>query len=308
MKSILKLIVSVLSKQFVAISFFFIITCLIPVQAAEILLPKTGNMGRPLNHSVLIEGQIVKGDFNRFQYLALTYSADTVWLASPGGDLAEAIKIGQFVRRLKMSVWAPESNKEVWNTMINISNSKDNVCASACFFIYAAGVHRAGEVLGIHRPRITEEELKAMTMEQAAGEHTSVIEIASNYLQKMGVPNSIIEKASTTRPNEIQWLTNSEVKLLSGYIPEYQDWVDAQCESVSYKLPDDPNPCKNCSTDELIKHWEMRVETALFKCKSDLIETAQIKARQDLLDEYVKSGQIQELIDEQKHEHNKQKR
>lgn len=268
--------------------------------AAEISLPESGNQSRQLN-GILIEGPIVKGDFKRFQYLAFSGAGTgAVWLASPGGDLAEAIKIGQLVRRLKMDVWAPEANRQLWNSMIHISDQRNNVCASACFFIYAAGTYRSGYILGVHRPRFAEEDLKAMSMEQAASGQVSTSEVAATYLRTMGISNSIIEKAATTKPNDIQWLTEVEVKSLSGYIPEYEDWIEAQCSDTWKNVPSDPKPCKECSADELLARWNARAAEHRYRCKSDISSQAKTKARQEALDEYVKNGRIQELIAEQK--------
>lgn len=270
------------------------------VRAAEISLPETGYLNRPLN-GILIEGPIVKGDFKRFQYLAFSDAGTgTVWLASPGGDLAEAIKIGQLVRRLKMEVWAPEANRQRWNSMIHISDQRNNVCASACFFIYAAGIYRAGNLLGVHRPRFAEEDLKAMTMEQAASGQVSTSEVAAAYLHKMGIPNSIIEKAATTKPNNIEWLTEVEVKSLSGYIPEYEDWIEAKCSDTWKSVPSDPRPCQECSADELLGRWNARAAEHRYRCKSDISSQAKTKARQEALNEYVKDGRMQEIIAEQK--------
>ena len=173
----------------------------INVRAAEISLAESGSLNRPLD-GILIEGPIVKGDYKRFQLLAFS-GVSTVWLASPGGDLAEAIKIGQLVRKLKMDVWAPDSNRQFWNTMIRVSDQRNSVCASACFFIYAAGTYRAGNILGVHRPRFADDDLRAMTMEQAATGHVSANDAAALYLRKMGISSSIIEKAVTTKPSDI---------------------------------------------------------------------------------------------------------
>lgn len=269
------------------------------VHAAEISLPETGYLRRPLK-GILIEGPIVKGDFKRFQYLALSGSHRVVWLASPGGDLAEAIKIGLLVRKLKMNVWAPEANRRSWNTMIHISDQRNSVCSSACFFIYAAGIYRSGGILGVHRPRIDEEDLKAMTIEQAASGQVSTSEVAAACLRKMGIPNSLIEKAATTKPNDIQWLTEAEVSSLSGYIPEYEDWIEAKCSDTWKSIPNDPKPCKECSVEELLVRERMRAAEHRYGCIDDITSQAKVKARQEALDEYVKSGRIQEVIAEQK--------
>lgn len=271
---------------------------LVDGHAAEISLAESGYLNRPLD-GILIEGPIVKGDYKRFQFLAFS-GVSTVWLASPGGDLAEAIKIGQLVRKLKMDVWAPDSNRQAWNTMIRVADQRNSVCASACFFIYAAGTYRAGNILGVHRPRFTEDDLRAMTMEQAASGQVSANEVAASYLRKMGISNLLVEKAATTKPSDIQWLTEAEVKSLSGYVPEYADWIEAQCSETWKSVPNDPKPCKDCSVDELLSRWSARAAEHRFSCKNDISLRAKAKARQVALDEYVQSGQIQEIISEQK--------
>ena len=270
----------------------------VDARAAEISLAESGYLNRPLD-GILIEGPIVKGDYKRFQLLAFS-GVSTVWLASPGGDLAEAIKIGQLVRKLNMDVWAPESNRQVWNTMIRVADQRHSVCASACFFVYAAGTYRAGNILGVHRPRFAEDDLRAMTMEQAASGQVSANEVAALYLRKMGISNSLIEKAATTKPSDIQWLTEAEVKSLSGYIPEYADWIEAQCSENWKSVPSDPKPCKDCSVDELLSRWSARAAEHRFSCKNDISSRAKAKARQVALDEYVQNGRIQEIISEQK--------
>ena len=134
---------------FISILFYMVAISSIS-QAAEISQPHTKN-GDILNRSILIEGPIVKGDFKRFQYFVFAFSVDTVWLASPGGDIAEAMMIGQLVRRLKMQVWAPERMLIKGGIqLVVISDHDNNLCASACFFIYAAGTRRSGDVLGVH--------------------------------------------------------------------------------------------------------------------------------------------------------------
>ncbi len=180
--------------------------------SAEISMPESGGK-HILMKGILIEGPIVKGDYKRFQYLALSVPPESgvVWLASPGGDLTEAMKIGFLVRRMKYDVQAPKSNKNIWSIMLHVSDLRNNVCASACFFIYSAGVYRSGDVLGLHRPRITEKDLKYLTMDEAALGQTSTRDIASTYLNKMGIPASIIENMNATKPDDIYWLNENFV-------------------------------------------------------------------------------------------------
>ncbi|MFI8690761.1 hypothetical protein ACIGHJ_07980 [Stutzerimonas kunmingensis] len=292
-------ITSFMGRFRVAVTLLLVsLTCLSMARAAEISSPESGGSRRPLS-GILIEGPIVKGDFEKFEYLALGSDRDPVWLASPGGDLFEAMRIGALVRRMKLSVQAPDANQKAWSVMIHVNDPRNNVCASACFFIYAAGVERFGDTLGIHRPRITEEDLRNISMDQAASGLLSANEVASAYLRKMGIPHSIIERMNSTKPRDIQWLGEEDVESLSGYIPEYQDWLDAKCP-WGINVPDAPKRCEDCSLDELVSRWSERADAENFECKTALMDTEREAARHEILDEYVKTGRLKEMVEEQR--------
>jgi hypothetical protein len=71
-------------------------------------------------------------------------------------------------------------------------------CASACFWLFAAGHDRSMPItpqLGVH---------SASTM--AGGEATDTTVILARLSHAMGIPNQIIGKMVATPPNEITWL------------------------------------------------------------------------------------------------------
>ncbi|TXI34594.1 MAG: hypothetical protein E6Q69_03605 [Aquipseudomonas alcaligenes] len=267
-------------------------------RAAEISYPKSGS-GRQIS-GVLIEGPIVAGDFDKFEYMILNSEAEHVFLASPGGNLLEAMKIGELIRKMKLSVVAPEENQEVWSIMVRVRDPANNVCASACFFIYAGGVNRSGEVLGIHRPRITDDALRSASLDQAASGLASINEVASAYLRKMGIPYSVIDKMNSVNPEDMHWLSEEDFRSLSGYIPEYQDWLDAKCPSFEIGLRVQAKPCEGCSVDEMMRNHDDAVENEIFACKEILISLERIDIRQKIIDEYFNSGRLKELIEKKK--------
>jgi len=100
-------------------------------------------------------------------------------LASPGGDVLEAMKIGRLIRALKLQTIIPSKDGEPQQFGANGEHrsqrpSVNYICASACFFIFVAGIKRELDIsfsaseplLGIHRPYLSDEDLKAMTGEQ----------------------------------------------------------------------------------------------------------------------------------------------
>ena len=127
---------------------------------------------------ILIEGEIVPGDFAKFESEVLQrQNIDPIWLASPGGDMMEAMRIGELVRELKLSVWAP--NGLLFPVVVNRENA---VCASACFYIYAAGVLRRGEIVGIHRPYLSQATLASMELDAAAQAQAVALEIGRAHV------------------------------------------------------------------------------------------------------------------------------
>ena len=65
---------------------------------------------------ITIEGEIVAGDYARFLALVLsTKGANSVWLASPGGNFSEALLIGRLIRALSLEVWAPGLSGQRFN-------------------------------------------------------------------------------------------------------------------------------------------------------------------------------------------------
>ena len=194
------------------------------VSAAEITTPRLPN-GQSMQ-GIMVEGWIAEGDFEKFERLVTQKdNAGVVWLASQGGDISEAMKIGRLVRELKLEVWAPAKSNILFPTIASAQNA---VCKGACFFIYAAGVHRRGEVLGVERPDPSRQSRK-IGLDQAAYLQTLATQTASSFLKEMGTPTAIAEHLVGLKPGVTTWLKDDEVAALSGDIPEYVDWFTTNC-------------------------------------------------------------------------------
>ena len=137
--------------------------------------------------SVSIRGEIRRGDFDRFKEFLLVKNnlkayTNFVWLNSPGGDVAEAMKFAALFDRSSASVIVGPYSK----------------CYSACFAMYAGGVNRIlfplGE-LGVHRVALSALEVdlnkgKALVLPVA-------LDIYS-YLIQQGIPRPIVDKMMET--------------------------------------------------------------------------------------------------------------
>ena len=77
----------------------------------------------------VLEGIIEAGDFDKLRSFILDGGgANEIYLASPGGDLAEAIKIGRLVRALKLATVVPASSdfREKLGARHGLKNPKAN--------------------------------------------------------------------------------------------------------------------------------------------------------------------------------------
>ncbi len=203
-------------------------------------------------YSVQLEGAIVSGDYEKLRSVAEELSFNirdnpnqgfpvVLHLYSPGGDVAEAIKIGRLVRALRWVTDAPvdsSSDRKYFERRLKNIES-DYMCASACFFIYVAGVDRVGGyrsyiaplILGIHRPYLTDKELRALNSKSALNAAINIRSSIELYFKEMGVPAKYVDVMFSIPKDEIKWLSVDDISELRGFIPELRDWVDARCDT-----------------------------------------------------------------------------
>jgi hypothetical protein len=121
-------------------------------------------------------------------------TGDIVLLASPGGDLNQAVIIGEIIRQrsLATAVGSPDASGRI----------KPAYCASACVLVYAGGKTRfgvPGSALGVHRFVTTK------PISDPVAETQRIAGAVLGYMTKMGVSSSIVEAMSETR--DIRWLS-----------------------------------------------------------------------------------------------------
>jgi hypothetical protein len=121
-------------------------------------------------------------------------AGDTVAFASPGGNVTQAIIIGEEIRLrgLKTAVAAFDANGRM----------RAASCASACVLAFAGGVDRLGvpgSRLGVHR--FTTQ----VQTEDPVADTQRMVGLILGYLTRMGVSPSIMEMMSATE--DIRWLS-----------------------------------------------------------------------------------------------------
>jgi hypothetical protein len=190
--------------------------------------PAKSARGEPLA-AIMIEGEITKGDYAKFANVFIDNRDRNyaVILRSPGGDFSEALKIGRLIHALKLTTNAPDkSNFE----MYELNNPSNKVCASSCFFLFAAGAKRFGEIVGIHRPYLPKSAYRELNMDQAGQANTIVRRMVESYLKEIDAPAIYVDRIMAVDSGEIEWLTSKELKQhFNGYAPAYQEWMVAKC-------------------------------------------------------------------------------
>jgi hypothetical protein len=259
----------------------------------------------PASHGVaagaVLEGPIQAGDFEKFK----TFIFDggnpfQIYLASPGGDLAEAMKIGLLVRLLKLSTVVP--GKPLTNQAFEsaaaehgLTNPKpDYQCASACFFIFVAGVYRSHDdrgpaLLGIHRPSLTADTLKRLSADQAIAANGQARTMVDNYLKAMGVPAKYSQMMYSDPGRRISWIRNDDFEAdLDGFIPQLRGWVDARCDKRSDIEKNDRQTPKSKTVDEQTKSERSRLPSGNHGEELSCLKQAQVDLALRAYDEVIK--------------------
>jgi hypothetical protein len=201
---------------------------------------------------VVLEGKVEPGDCARLNDFLYRQHPWEIYLASPGGNLAEAMEIGRLVRALKMqtivpTAWVGDPSFRYFAKQRNLKDPKGNyMCASACFFVFVAGVDRANDrdsyhvklddrdrypaILGIHRPYLSENELKALSGDQAIAAGGQIRATVQSYLKEMGVSGKYADQMFSIRKDDVRWIGTRDFEAdFDGVVPELRDWLDAKC-------------------------------------------------------------------------------
>ena len=201
--------------------------------AADIRPAKTARGERLAG--IMIEGEITKGDYAKFAN-AFIDNRDTsaVYLYSPGGDFNEALKIGRLIHALKLTTWAPMAVETAGLPMNEVRVASNKVCASSCFFMFAAGAQRFGDVVGIHRPYLPRDTYRGLSMGEAGQAHVVVRQMVEQYLKDIDVSASYVDRIMLVDSGDIEWLSEQELKKhFHDYAPAYREWVAAKCSPPS---------------------------------------------------------------------------
>jgi hypothetical protein len=129
-------------------------------------------------------------------------AGDVILLSSPGGDLNQAVIMGEIIRSrgLVTAVGVADVSGRI----------KPSYCASACVIVYAGGKTRygiEGSALGVHRF------VTSAPGRDPVAETQRTAGMVLSYVTKMGVSSSIVEAMSETR--DVRWLGAREASAMN---------------------------------------------------------------------------------------------
>lgn len=174
---------------------------------------------------LIMTGEIKPGDYNRLisyltDNLGIFMAGQVFKLDSPGGNVEEAIRLAEFIRKT--------------NRVTIVPNEAE--CSSACFYMLVAGGARGTKSgkIGIHRPYYEPTRFKNLTPSQARLAYEYVDDQVRQYLIKMRVPDEVIRLMFATPSTGMEYLSPAAFTRFMGlYQPWYGELQSSACPEMS---------------------------------------------------------------------------
>jgi hypothetical protein len=224
---------------------------------------------------LVLSGEIETGDYDRLLSKILDdenrfLSQNKILLASDGGDVTEAMKIGKLVRSLYSEI---------------IVGPQTGRCVSACFLIYAAAQQRGTEgerMIGINRPYIVDASSPAAAAPTAAdsavAENNALGQVRV-FLQENDVPGYLIEEMFRHASDDAYWLSADDEKNLGSRSRSLTQYLIAKCawdDQLEREVYAGKRPL-----DELTKMWKCRASITRPDAQKALVAASKERAARD---------------------------
>ena len=168
------------------------------------------------DYTMCLTGTIVPGDLAKIVAAVSAPGSFPKYftLDSPGGDLLEAMRIGQFIRETATGTFVAKE------------------CSSACVFLLVAGTSRNAlddAAVGIHRPYFDPKEFSGLSLPEAEAKHRQMRSAARRYLEDMEMTTATIEKMFSIGSDDVYYLTPPDKARLLVPPSAYSEWIRAKC-------------------------------------------------------------------------------
>jgi hypothetical protein len=191
---------------------------------------QTGTREEPrvwVKPNIYVDSEIRRGAHQQFVETLRAIKSLPGWdspirviLDSPGGDVIEAMKIGETIRQHKLITDFPMSSTR---------------CDSACFFIWAAGVQRvmgldSKKAFGVQSPHFDPKYFSALNVDDAKRRYETMSAEAQTYLVRMDVPQGLIDRAWATPSEKVLRWSSLKDDSFTAVLPYFSEWLTAQCD------------------------------------------------------------------------------
>lgn len=181
--------------------------------------------------TIELTGEIRDGDAQRLRSL-LTADRSRIGtdrfllLESPGGDIREALKVGEVVKSAMLITAL------VRLADLEADQRTKRRCVSACVLIFLAGSDRKAMwgQLGVHRPYFDPSTYRTQEPAQIARSQLALEEAVRRYAGAHGVSDQLIGKMMAHSSKDVYWLSDSERSELEGEQGWYQEIMIATCK------------------------------------------------------------------------------
>jgi hypothetical protein len=171
---------------------------------------------------LVISGDIDPGDYARLLGKihaddARFLSQNKVIVASNGGDVREAIKIGLLLQSLYSQVTV---------------GPQTGPCIGACFLIFAAADQRASDgehLIGLHRPALVDALSASLSAADAAALEARAMTEVRAFLTANDVPSGLQEEMFRRSAHEPYWLSAADEKAMGFRSPSFLRYLKANC-------------------------------------------------------------------------------
>ena len=190
-----------------------------------------------------VNGSIAKGDYDAILRAskALVSRGRPIWIRinSRGGNVAEAMKIGRFVRKTLAAVVVDGAD-------VTPGSPQPRRCYSSCVLILIGAAERyllhdntlstdQGDVreipvVGVHRPYIDPDVYGALSADQARVTYARLEQETREYLAEMGAPGRFVDEMFRTPSTDMRLVTAGDFQAMFAYEePFLEEWLISRC-------------------------------------------------------------------------------
>jgi ATP-dependent protease ClpP protease subunit len=133
--------------------------------------------------------------------------AGTLYIDSPGGNVAAAMTLGQMLRKARVGIYVGFEGEQ---------------CVSACVLTFAGAVERSfAEKIGIHRPYFDLPRSGRLGPDDVQASYAVLLQEIRSYLREMNVSDRLADDMLAIPPDKVRYLSDKELDAygLSGTDP-----------------------------------------------------------------------------------------